>query len=189
MKRGIKIFLIIFAILVIVVLADTIQAKVFDNRPLIKITENYNSGNVYQKDNGIFVYTYVFTNGDKVTVFRWEKYAPPLEETVDLKENKENETTDIEFTRTYNVVSNLNMTDTTEKYNFYVIQQFQLFEPIVIKVNKKYTLKENENYEFTFSGSKINGKEYTIQDIFNTFDIVNIEKTEKTGLEQIQDEI
>ena len=30
---------------------------------------------------------------------------------------------------------------------------------------------------------------YTIQDIFNTFDIVNIEKTEKTGLEQIQDEI
>ena len=178
MKKCIKLFSIIFVILLIGVLSDTIQAKVFDNRPLIKITENYDGGNVYQKDNGIFVYTYVFTNGEKVTVFRWEKYAPPLEETVDLKENKENETTDIEFTRTYNVVSNLNMTDTTEKYNFYVIQQFQLFEPIVIKVN-----------EFTFSGSKINGKEYTIQDIFNTFDIVNIEKTEKTGLEQIQDEI
>ena len=186
MKKGIKIFLIIFVILVIAVLADTIQAKVFDNRPLIKNTENYNGGNVYQKDNGIFVYTYVFTNGEKVTVFRWEKYAPPLEEAVELKEN---ETTDIEFIRTYNVVSNLNMTDTTGKYNFYVIQQFQLFEPIVVKVNKKYTLEENENYEFTFSGSKINGKEYTIQDIFNTFDIVNIVKTEKTGLEQIQDEI
>ena len=189
MKKGIKIFLIIFVILVIAILIDTIQAKVFDNRPFIKITENYNGGNVYQKDNGIFVYTYVFTNGEKVTVFRWEKYAPPLKEPVDLKENKENEITDIEFTRTYNVVSNLDMTDTTGEYNFYVIQQFQLFEPIVVKINKKYTLEENENYEFTFSGSKINGKEYTIQDIFNTFDIVNIEKTEKTGLEQIQDEI
>ena len=88
MKKGIKIFLIIFVILVIAILVDTIQAKVFDNRPLIKITENYNGGNVYQKDNGIFVYTYVFTNGEKVTVFRWEKYAPP-EESVDLETNKE----------------------------------------------------------------------------------------------------
>ncbi len=186
MKKGIKIFLIIFVILVIIILVDTIQAKILDNRPIIKITENYNGGNVYQKDKGIFVYTYVFTNGKRVTVFRWEKYAPPLEEKVDLEEN---ETTYIEFTRTYNIVSNLNMTDATGEYNFYVIQQFQLFEPIVVKINKKYTLEENENYEFTFNGSKINGKEYTMQDIFNTFDISNIEKTERTGLNQIQDEI
>ena len=89
MKKGIKIFLIIFVILVIAILVDTIQAKVFDNRPLIKITENYNGGNVYQKDNGIFVYTYVFTNGEKVTVFRWEKYAPPEEVSVDIEANKE----------------------------------------------------------------------------------------------------
>ena len=89
MKKGIKIFLIIFVILVIAILVDTIQAKVFDNRPLIKITESYNGGNVYQKDNGIFVYTYVFTNGEKVTVFRWEKYAPPEEVSVDIEANKE----------------------------------------------------------------------------------------------------
>ena len=89
MKKGIKIFLIIFVILVIVLLVDTIQAKFFNNRPFLKITENYNDGNVYQKDNGILVYTYIFSNGTKKTVFRWEKYAPSLEETVDLETNKE----------------------------------------------------------------------------------------------------
>ncbi len=88
MKKGIKIFLIIFAIIVIIVLADTIQAKVFDNNPLIKIRYNRDGGNVDYVDKGIFVYTYVFTNGEKVTVYRWEKYAPP-EELVDLETNKE----------------------------------------------------------------------------------------------------
>ena len=88
MKKGIKIFLIIFAILAIAVLADTIQAKAFDNNPLIKIRYSHDGGNVDYVDKGIFVYTYVFTNGEKVTVFRWEKYAPP-EELVDLETNKE----------------------------------------------------------------------------------------------------
>ncbi len=88
MKKGIKIFLIIFVILAIAVLVDTIQAKVFDNNPLIKIRYNRDGGNVDYVDKGIFVYTYVFTNGEKVTVYRWEKYAPP-EELVDLETNKE----------------------------------------------------------------------------------------------------
>ena len=89
MKKGIKIFLIIFVILVIVVLVDTMQAKIFDNRPLIKIRYNRDGGNVDYIDKGIFVYTYVFTNGEKVTVYRWEKYAPPEEVSVDIEANKE----------------------------------------------------------------------------------------------------
>ena len=79
MKKSIKIFLIIFIVLVIVVLVDTIQAKVFDNTPLIKMRYNRDGGNVDYVDKGIFVYTYVFTNREKVTVFRWEKYAPPVD--------------------------------------------------------------------------------------------------------------
>ena len=78
MKKAIKIFLIIFVILIAIVLVDTIQAKVFDNNPLIKIRYNRDGGNVDYVDKGIFVYTYVFTNKEKVTVFRWEKYAPPV---------------------------------------------------------------------------------------------------------------
>ena len=89
MKKKVKIFIIIFAIIVIVILADTIQAKCFNNRPLFKITENYNGGNVYQKDKGILVYTYVFSNKDKITVFKWEKYHPPEEIAPDSQKSEE----------------------------------------------------------------------------------------------------
>ena len=42
------------------------------------------------------VYTYVFQNDQKVTVFKWEKYAPPLDEQLDLnKEDNEMETMSI----------------------------------------------------------------------------------------------
>ena len=68
MKKGIKIFLVILTILIIVILVDTAQARIFDNRPFIKIIENYNGGDIYQKDKGIFVYTYNFRNGEKVTI-------------------------------------------------------------------------------------------------------------------------
>ncbi len=90
MRKVIKVFLIIFVILVIIVLADTIQAKFFDNSPILKITENRNYGKAYKRDKGIFVYTYVFSDETKKTVFRWEKYAPP-EEAVNLKQDIESE--------------------------------------------------------------------------------------------------
>ena len=54
MKKGTKIFLIIFVILLIVIFVDTIQSKIFNNNPLIKNTENYNSSNVYKRDSGNF---------------------------------------------------------------------------------------------------------------------------------------
>ncbi len=88
MPKWLKIFLIIFSILIVFILIDTLQAKVFDNRPFLKITENYKDGNVLKKDKGLFVYTYVFTNGEKVTVYRWEKYSPP--ENVKDTNEKEN---------------------------------------------------------------------------------------------------
>lgn len=79
MKKVRKIIFLVFIILIGVIVLDTLQAKVFDNRPLIKITEDYNGLNVLKRDKGIFVYTYIFLNGEKVTVYRWTKYEPPLE--------------------------------------------------------------------------------------------------------------
>ena len=104
------------------------------------------------------------------------------------QENAEN-TTDVEFVRTYYIVANLNQTDAVAENNFYVINQFQTFNPIVIKVDKKYNLEENENYEFTFKGAKIDGKDYINEEIFDCFEIINIEKTDKLGMEQRQDSI
>lgn len=102
-------------------------------------------------------------------------------------ENTKNTTEDITFIRTYNIIKDLNKTDTTGQYKYYVIDQFQMDSPIVIKVKNSYNLIENENYEFTFEGRKTDGKEYTIQEIFEDFNIVDIKETDKEGLEQIQD--
>ena len=102
-------------------------------------------------------------------------------------ENTENITEEITFVRTYNIVSDLQRTDTSGQYKYYVIDQFQMENPIVIKVESSYNLNENENYEFTFEGTKIEGKEYTIQEIFDNFKIVDIQSTDKEGLEQRQD--
>ena len=102
-------------------------------------------------------------------------------------ENTENITEEITFVRTYNIVSDLQRTDSSGQYKYYVIDQFQMDNPIVIKVESSYNLDENENYEFTFEGTKTEGKEYTIQEIFDNFKIVDIQATDKEGLEQRQD--
>ena len=75
MKKVLKIMLIILTFLGIFIIIDTFQAKVFANRPFIKITENYS--NDIKRDKGLLVYTYLFNNQENVTVFKWEKYAPP----------------------------------------------------------------------------------------------------------------
>lgn len=73
MKKTLKIILIILVILVSVIVFDTIQAKVFNNKPIIKFIENYNGGNLYQKHKGILVDTYVYTDGSQKTYFKWTK--------------------------------------------------------------------------------------------------------------------
>ena len=72
MKKIVKTITIILEILIFILLIDTVQAKVFDNKPLLKIVEDYNGGNLYQKHKGILVDTYVFTDGNQETVFKWE---------------------------------------------------------------------------------------------------------------------
>lgn len=67
-----KAMLIILAILSIA-LIDTAQAKIFNNKPVIKIVEDYNGGDLYQKHKGILVDTYVYSDGSQVTAFKWEK--------------------------------------------------------------------------------------------------------------------
>ena len=77
MRINIKRIIVILFILLAFLIIDSAQAKIFNNRPILKVVEDYNGGNLYQKDKGIFVYTYIFTDGTQKTVFRWEKYSPP----------------------------------------------------------------------------------------------------------------
>ena len=134
MSKGIKIFLIISSILIFIALIDTLQAKIFDNRPFLKITENYNNGNVLKKDKGIFVYTYVFTNGEKVTVYRWEKYSPP--EVVKNINEKENNMENINVSindKLYNVI--LEDNKTVKAFLKILPQEFAMTE---LNGNEKY---------------------------------------------------
>ena len=157
MKKGIKIFLIIFVVLVIVVLVDTIQAKVFDNSALIKIRYNLDGGNVDYVDKGIFVYTYVFTNGEKVTVFRWEKYAPPMEENIDLQKNNNTNSVDTisgensdknEVNKIMENVTNINVIINSKKYNA-TIENNETAKKFISRLPQEFSMKElngNEKY-------------------------------------------
>lgn len=95
----------------------------------------------------------------------------------------------VNFTKTYSIIADLKRTDQTGEYNYYVIEQYQLGEPTVIKVSSEYKLQENVSYEFSFEGIKAENKDYSIQEIFNIFQVINIEKTDKVGIDQRQDAI
>ena len=71
MKKNIKIILIVLSVLVGIILLDTLQAKAFNNKPIIKIVEYYDGGNFYQKHKGILVDTYVYTDGSQKTYYKW----------------------------------------------------------------------------------------------------------------------
>ncbi len=75
MKKNVKIILIVLGILIGIVLVDTLQAKFFDNKPILKIVEDYNGGDLYQKHKGVLVNTYIYTDGKKETVFKWENMS------------------------------------------------------------------------------------------------------------------
>lgn len=74
MKKKFKIIFIALSVVLCIVLLDTMQSKIFNNKPVLKIVDDYNGGILYQKHKGILVDTYVFTNNSKKTVFKWEKY-------------------------------------------------------------------------------------------------------------------
>ena len=92
-----------------------------------------------------------------------------------------------EYIKTYNIIEKLNLSDETGNYDYYVIKQFQVDAPVVIKVDKQYNLEQGKNYEFVLYGVKKEELTSLPNKIFEDFEIKNIVETDKTGLEQIQD--
>lgn len=79
MRKGIKVILIIVGVVIGILLLDTIQALVFNNSPNLKIREDYNGGTLYYIDKGVIANTYQCTDGERHTVFKWEKYTCPVD--------------------------------------------------------------------------------------------------------------
>lgn len=138
MKKSLKVTLIVLGIFIGIIAFDTLQAKILNNRPFIKITENYKTGNVAKKDKGILVNTYIFTNGKKVTVYRWTKYAPPE----NSQNNYEEENKDTDEMKNVNVVINnqkysatMEDNNTAEAFIKHLPQKFDMEE---LNGNEKY---------------------------------------------------
>lgn len=107
---------------------------------------------------------------------------------------------DCQFTVTYKIVNLLeDYTYEVPEYSYIVVDKFQDHQPITHKIptELKNNLKINKNYEFTYH-IKGTGNIENIYDIINNIDIINtntytttlsIKETDKTGLEQIQQNI
>ena len=84
MKKSLKITLIVIGVLVGIVVVDTLQAKIFNNSPILKVRENLNGGRTAYIDKGVFVNHYYCINKEEKTLFKGAKYTCP-----ELEENKE----------------------------------------------------------------------------------------------------
>lgn len=88
MNKGLKITLIVVSVLIGIVLLDTIQAVVFNNRPIIKVTKTYSS--FHKKDIGFFVETEIYDGVSQRTRFKWEPHALPIIEDVESDDSGNN---------------------------------------------------------------------------------------------------
>lgn len=80
-----KIIIIIIIFIISLIFLDFIIALSFNNSPLIKIRDYYNSGSTTYIDKGIFTNTYKCFDGKTNTVLKTTKYACPIN---DSKEDK-----------------------------------------------------------------------------------------------------
>ena len=89
MKKGLKITLIVLGVLISVIILDTLQAKIFDNSPILKIRDNLDGGDLYI-DKGIFINHYHCNNDEKVTTWKGTKFVCPIvDENKNIQENDE----------------------------------------------------------------------------------------------------
>ena len=75
MQKGLKITLIVVGVLVGIIALDTLQAKIFNNSPLLKIRQNLDEGSLDYIDEGLFVNHYHCNNNEKVTTLKGTKFA------------------------------------------------------------------------------------------------------------------
>lgn len=93
------------------------------------------------------------------------------------------------FTRTYRVVDILDYQTDDNTAKYVILDQFQENLPFIVNLpnDQVAILVKGENYEFSFSGDK-KYKNSEHQKLFANFQLNNIKKTDRVGLDQIQEE-
>ena len=74
MKKSLKITLIVLGVLIGIIFLDTLQAKIFNNSPLLKIRDNLDGVSLDYVDKGLFVNYYHCNNSEKVTTWKSTKF-------------------------------------------------------------------------------------------------------------------
>ena len=72
MKKGLKITLIVLGVLVGIIVLDTLQAKIFNSSPLLKIRDNLDGGDIDYIDKGIFVNHWIYVK--YLDTFLWTNH-------------------------------------------------------------------------------------------------------------------
>jgi hypothetical protein len=98
--------------------------------------------------------------------------------------NKSN-TSECTFIQTLRVIDILDYEGAIPEDKFILVDQYQSFNPFVLKANKEDDIKEGKYYEFTFKGLK--EKYNNNDDLISDFTILSIKETNKVGLDQIQE--
>ncbi len=89
-----KIIIITLCSIIGLIFLDFIVALSFNNSPIIKTRDYYNTGSTVYKDEGIFTNTYKCSDGKTKTVLKTTKYVCPMK---DSKEEDKKETITITF--------------------------------------------------------------------------------------------
>lgn len=145
MKKNKKILIIVLGVLIGVVLIDSFQAKVFNNKPILRLTKDVNGGYLNKKNIGVLVDNYVCNDGEVKTVFKWEKYSCIKEEEKYVRIDKKSDVT------------------ITDKMVSLKIKEGTLFDSSV-----SYILENNSKKEVNISDSvwlekEQDGKWYTLK--------------------------
>lgn len=93
------------------------------------------------------------------------------------------------FTKTYHVLKVLDMN--TDEAKYLILKQFQIPEVAIVQI-QNYLLpeiQENDPCEFTFKYADTLIKDRDINSIFDNTELLKVEKTDKLGLEQVNDGI
>lgn len=101
------------------------------------------------------------------------------------KSNKQNDKiSSCTYTKTYYFIDYLDFEGDIPTDKYIIVDKFQTNEPQIIKYDSsKFNIdfEKNTNYEFTFTSGVLDGKEFKKT-------VTNINKTDKLGLDQIQEE-
>ena len=140
MKKGLKITLIVLLVLIGIIAIDTIQAKIFNNSPILKIRENLDGGTIDYIDKGLFVNHYKCNNNEKITTWKGTKFAcsiKDIEEEFDFYLSKYDNNMNSEKIKEYFTFNDRKIYFTGNIKEFYVVDgETMILKSYISNVNQ-----------------------------------------------------